>query len=385
MKLRMINVGFGDCFLLLDENRSLLIDWGSRGFSKTKYPSIKYLVKDIKESLFDNKCKNEALITHFHTDHYSGFKQLAKIDSNTFDGTYIPYLYIKQNGRVILLELAIYFYTFLQPTSYAAIISANILNHLKLLSGLTKNNQIKCVFTGKTINFSGLILDVIWPDKQFELCGPGLTTFLGRLEGEAEDIGEFQELKREILDNLKAWYELTSGEEVNEDHANTIIERQNELIRRLDEFKNTSTANPFNNVDLNGAKSAYARMFSRSNDSASVVFQSAEKGLLMTADIEKEIIDNYLKDRFYENYEIMKVPHHGTGNHYSSNLPKSQIFLISSGERKNYGKVGAVYKYHPDIAGIRRCTACNTWCEILNSNSKCQAHSCSNNEVDILL
>jgi hypothetical protein len=209
---------------------------------------------------------------------------------------------------------------------------------------------------------------------------------LEKLEGKTAELGEFHTLKKQILKNLKDWYELTSQTEINEERAGTIINRQNQLIRRLGEFKNTSPDNPFNNADLNRAKSAYASWFSRSNNSASIVLQNEEKGLLMSADVEKSIIDNYLVGRFYnKNYEIIKVPHHGTANHHSVNLPEANTFLISSGKRTRFGKVGLAYKKHRDANGERKCTACDTWCEIIDTGKRCINPSCSNDEVDILL
>lgn len=75
IKIRMYNVGFGDCFLLRiptdDGERRMLVDCGYHTLGKGKF-SDKQLVARITEDL-DGEPLNVVVATHRHQDHLSGF------------------------------------------------------------------------------------------------------------------------------------------------------------------------------------------------------------------------------------------------------------------------------------------------------------------------
>lgn len=75
----MINMGFGDCLVIKEGNRKLLVDCGSKYKQKYKN-SLVYVDSDV----------NELLITHFHEDHYNC---ITDIRFPNLEKIYLPPLY----------------------------------------------------------------------------------------------------------------------------------------------------------------------------------------------------------------------------------------------------------------------------------------------------
>ena len=76
MKVRMYNVGFGDCFCLRDRKKSLLVDFGTNNSRIEGHPR-REIFDVIISDLSTIKSKN-LLLTHFHMDHLSGLLYMMK-------------------------------------------------------------------------------------------------------------------------------------------------------------------------------------------------------------------------------------------------------------------------------------------------------------------
>ena len=70
-ELYIFNVGFGDCFIIKDEQTSFLIDCGGMGSKISDN-----IIDDIKSKLGND---NYLLITHFHQDHYNLIDKLEDV------------------------------------------------------------------------------------------------------------------------------------------------------------------------------------------------------------------------------------------------------------------------------------------------------------------
>ena len=64
MKIRMYNVGFGDCYCLRDRKKSLLVDFGTNN-SRIEGRPRREIFDLIISDLSTIECKN-LLLTHFH-------------------------------------------------------------------------------------------------------------------------------------------------------------------------------------------------------------------------------------------------------------------------------------------------------------------------------
>lgn len=83
MKIRMYNVGFGDCFCLRDRKKSLLVDFGtsnSRIEGRPRKEAFDVIISD-----FTTIERKNLLLTHFHLDHLSGLLYMMKHRSSSYE------------------------------------------------------------------------------------------------------------------------------------------------------------------------------------------------------------------------------------------------------------------------------------------------------------
>ena len=108
MKVRMYNVGFGDCFCLRDRKKSLLVDFGTNN-SRIEGRPRREIFDLIISDLSTISSKN-LLLTHFHMDHLSGLLYMMKKKdiSVDFGKIYLPDVFSKKemSRTLVLLLLA---------------------------------------------------------------------------------------------------------------------------------------------------------------------------------------------------------------------------------------------------------------------------------------
>ena len=108
MKVRMYNVGFGDCFCLRDRKKSLLVDFGTNN-SRIEGRPRREIFDLIISDLSTISSKN-LLLTHFHMDHLSGLLYMMKKKdiSVDFGRIYLPDVFSKKemSRTLVLLLLA---------------------------------------------------------------------------------------------------------------------------------------------------------------------------------------------------------------------------------------------------------------------------------------
>ncbi len=238
----MQNVGFGDCFILTEEDVSLLVDCGTMAFNgmNSNHNDFKDLVSEVKTKI-DRYDKKFALLSHFHKDHYKGFKCLSEKYSNIFDKFYIPYIYIDEdNNESILIEYAIYFYVFFGENSITRKLSENILKHIRYVLKLTKNYSVISLHEGLKFKLNKNEFHILWP-KKGNFYNIELQDFLYHLHELTGDWKEFHEVRTKIIKNMKKWFTLTLEGELNESEALEINSIQNKLIKRLDFFNQVIT------------------------------------------------------------------------------------------------------------------------------------------------
>ena len=106
MKIRMYNVGFGDCFCLRDRNKRLLVDFGTSNAVINGRPRRQVFDMVISD-LTTIEHKN-LLLTHFHLDHLSGLLYMVKKRSSSYDfqKIYLPDVFSeKWMSRILVLLL----------------------------------------------------------------------------------------------------------------------------------------------------------------------------------------------------------------------------------------------------------------------------------------
>ena len=307
MKIRMYNVGFGDCYCLRDRKKSLLVDFGTNN-SRIEGRPRRDIFDLIISDLSTIECKN-LLLTHFHMDHLSGLLYMMKNKDSSFDfgKIYLPDVFSeeKMSRTLVLLLLADLVKDSCLPSrqvSLFALIDALLERQTQTVELLSRGK----IFEEK--------YQALWPDAYVTQRETNeVYDLLKEKFPEIMDVLlDFAEKLRQII-----WSMTDEGKVLLENNQKNIrayvYEREFRRIKALPEFKELLTWLNRNQVNL--------RQFKHK---ISIVFQNARDGelnLLFTGDVQPEhmqmIADNYDgKWPLYEHYWCIKVPHHGTQDHY---------------------------------------------------------------------
>ena len=303
----MYNVGFGDCYCLRDRKKSLLVDFGTNN-SRIEGRPRREIFDLIISDLSTIECKN-LLLTHFHMDHLSGLLYMMKNKDSSFDfgKIYLPDVFSeeKMSRTLVLLLLADLVKDSCLPSrqvSLFALIDALLERQTQTVELLSRGK----IFEEK--------YQALWPDTDVtQRETDEVYNLLREKFPEIMDVlFDFAEKLRQII-----WSMTDEGKVLSENNQKNIrayvYEREFRRIKALPEFKELLTWLNGNQVNL--------RQFKHK---ISIVFQNARDGevnLLFTGDVQPEhmqmIADNYDgKWPLYEHYWCIKVPHHGTQDHY---------------------------------------------------------------------
>ena len=307
MKIRMYNVGFGDCYCLRDRKKSLLVDFGTNN-SRIEGRPRREIFDLIISDLSTIECKN-LLLTHFHMDHLSGLLYMMKNKDSSFDfgKIYLPDVFSeeKMSRTLVLLLLADLVKDSCLPSrqvSLFALIDALLERQTQTVELLSRGK----IFEEK--------YQALWPDAYVTQRETNEVYDLLK-----EKFPEIMDVLFDFAENLRQiiWSMTDEGKVLSENNQKNIrayvYEREFRRIKALPEFKELLTWLNRNQVNL--------RQFKHK---ISIVFQNARDGevnLLFTGDVQPEhmqmIADNYDgKWPLYEHYWCIKVPHHGTQDHY---------------------------------------------------------------------
>ena len=318
MKVRMYNVGFGDCFCLRDRKKSLLVDFGTNN-SRIEGRPRREIFDVIISDLSTIKSKN-LLLTHFHMDHLSGLLYMMKKKdiSVDFGKIYLPDVFSKKemSRTLVLLLLADLLKESGLPSRQVSLFA--------LVDALLENKQnVELLSRGKLFENK---YQALWPDTDVirketdevynRICEDG------KFKEVMDVLLEFAEKLRLIVWSMTAEgnkpaetveketdltaSELTEQPEVRQKIIRAYVyEREFRRIKALPDFKKLLAWLNENQINL--------RQFKHK---ISIVFQNARDGelnLLFTGDAQPEhlkmIAENYDgKLPLYEHYWCIKVP-----------------------------------------------------------------------------
>ncbi len=360
MKIRMYNVGFGDCFCLRDRKNNLLVDFGTsnnRIGGRPRSDIFDVVISDLTTISHKN-----LLLTNFHPDHLSGLLYMMKKrrDSYEFGKIYLPDVFSRPE---MSRTLGLFLLADLVKDSW---LPSHQVSLFALVEALSKKEQkVELLSRGKVFEDR---YQVLWPSP--EIIEEETEKVLERLGNEEEKIwdqvAEFAGKLREIIWNMteegracgtgrteavsrEAGAEMISGKE------------KKTSLRELDkEFQTIRSAPEFVRLlEIMGTREMELRQF---KNKISIVFQNKEDGdwnLLFTGDVQQKhlrmIADNY-DDRIplYEHYWCIKVPHHGTESHYFDFWPYTpENVLISNGiYHANSKKRARMYRTSTQYTGL---------------------------------
>ena len=376
MKIRMYNVGFGDCYCLRDRKKSLLVDFGTNN-SRIEGRPRREIFDLIISDLSTIECKN-LLLTHFHMDHLSGLLYMMKNKDSSFDfgKIYLPDVFSeeKMSRTLVLLLLADLVKDSCLPSRQVSLFA--------LIDALLERQTQTVELLGRGKIFEEKY-QALWPDTDVtQRETDEVYNLLREKFPEITDVLlDFSEKLRQII-----WSMTDEGKVLSENNQKNIrayvYEREFRRIKALPEFKELLTWLNGNQVNL--------RQFKHK---ISIVFQNARDGevnLLFTGDVQPEhmqmIADNYDgKWPLYEHYWCIKVPHHGTQDHYFNfSEYEPENMMISNGIHFANSKTQSrELRTSPLYGGLFYIPDTHMYCSNCDC-CDCYENGCSCKEADVI-
>lgn len=315
----------GDCSVLCGESEKFLIDCGSNN-KDGKLSSLKFPFSMIANEIKNNEI-DSIIISHFHKDHFSGVLEIP--DDYSIKATYLPYSIIDE--KIIYTKEIVYLLSFASSRSWGFILSKNIVNLFNKLDKISRS--IRFVKKDYKIPLDNGLINVHWPDvEKSEILNNNLED--DRLENELIELLE--------RNNLELFEESESFINKFEDYIFRLHEGNN--ISR--EMNFTSVYKAYLNLDIQRKKLRaklseeeldYIKAFShklyhsliKKMNAFSIVCDNKERFIFL-GDAPANIIEHirpFLKD----NYEFVKIQHHGTDGYYTNDTPYGKYNVISNG------------------------------------------------------
>lgn len=355
MRIRMYNVGFGDCFCIRDRKGSLLVDFGAVNSKIEGRPRRE--VFDVIISDLTTIRKKNLLLTHFHPDHVSGLLYMMRYrrDAYEFEKIYLPDVFSDPEMKYTLTLLL------LADVTKKASLPGRRVSLLALAEALCAR-KVKIDLLSRGSEFEGKYT-ALWPDVKM-VNRETEDVFNSLIEDNEKAMTELVNIAEEVrqlfmsmtvdengADNLGAEKEAvdaaangTVGAETGAETVSTagtgvksavksaeqedIENSQKETQRRLrpekleKKFRELQVTPEFQTLLECAEKQGH--LLRQFRHKISLAFQNtsdSELNLLFTGDVQpqymKMIVEDYDgKIPLHEHYWCIKVPHHGTESHF---------------------------------------------------------------------
>lgn len=365
MRIRMYNVGFGDCFCIRDRKSSLLVDFGAANSKIEGRPRRE--VFDVIISDLTTIRKKNLLLTHFHPDHVSGLLYMMRYrrDAYEFEKIYLPDVF---SGPEMKYTLAL---LLLADVTKKASLPGRRVSLFALAEALCAR-KVKIDLLSRGSEFEGKYT-ALWPDVS-EVSRETEEVFNSLIENHENAMTELVNIAEEVRELFLSMTEETleaeekseplsvpedtdgpesslkdpreySGENEEytqeklvlanedagaaiEDTAEDPEETEKERVRRLNpeklekKFRELQATEEFQALLESAEKQGHSlRQFRHKISLAFHNTIDGELNLLFTGDVQpqymKMIAENYDgKTQLHEHYWCIKVPHHGTESHF---------------------------------------------------------------------
>ena len=434
MRIRMYNVGFGDCFCIRDRKRSLLVDFGAANSKIEGRPRRE--VFDVIISDLTTIRKKNLLLTHFHPDHVSGLLYMMRYrrDAYEFEKIYLPDVF---SGPEMKYTLAL---LLLADVTKKASLPGRRVSLFALAEALCAR-KVKIDLLSRGSEFEGKYT-ALWPDVS-EVSRETEEVFNSLIENHENAMTELVNIAEEVRELFLSMTEETleaeekseplsvpedtdgpesslkdpreySGENEEytqeklvlanedagaaiEDTAEDPEENEKERVRRLNpeklekKFRELQATEEFRALLESAEKQGHSlRQF---RHKISLAFQNTidgELNLLFTGDVQpqymKMIAENYDgKIQLHEHYWCIKVPHHGTESHFfdfsgfspeNMMIPNGAYYDNSKKKSKNQRtsmQYGGLFYINDALMYCSNCDCCDSY-----------ENGCSCREYDVI-
>ena len=336
--IRMYNCAFGDCFRISHvddaEVSHLYVDFGihrscpnQHNWKQARYGEI---IGDMPEN-------SDFLLTHYHYDHYSGLLYMIRHSTYRFNNIYIPDIW-NRDKSIDVIKL------FLWKDVLTPTVLADGLSLIRfLLSICHASGKIYFISRGDPIQAQYVAL---WPTAQkVQRAADKVLRNIGGHHMIPEALEQIAEQLREIMLNISE----TNSNLEREQYLGTLTQMEDRLVEIAGEIE---------------PDAANRRRLGEFAHSINIIFQNSnpeDRHILFTGDAEKSSrMWKFIEENtdhavpFYEQYEVIKIPHHGTGPHYhdfSTISNENTTYLIPNGLIPEW----PVDRQYSDNANIQNC------------------------------
>lgn len=373
------DVEYGDCVVLHggesapsggpapSGGEALMVDCGSsnRLIRDGDTPFFDYVRRGIMP-LYRGARERSFLLTHCHRDHLCGLWRILREDAGYFDRLFLPVSPSGSNGRLALLEFALYVHTFVGRMTGYRHLNTGVLRLFQRTAQAAGAGRVYPLRAGDAFPFCGEEYEILWPP---ESGFPFSRELNGRLSRWDELLSEpsLPAAAREFLRvkmEFAAAYAVCCRQSPADGRA---VSETDALLRRAESLVPELRLLPCAGEITSDASSKESQqIYSDALNAASVVFQNSRvpgrglgsyrRDILMTGDAPPETI-RAVESRLYDGYYILKAPHHGTKSCFSPLFREISAahILISSGVSG-----GPVAPEYTRLPGVRHCTGQST-------------------------
>lgn len=394
MKVKMLQMGFGESIVVDDDANCLMIDCGSLCPIQNNINCFANAVNTIT-----NYDHIEAMITHFHEDHINGFMYMIDPNNNfskKFDKAYIPNIFTRGQGTNLIDYMLMYHYLANRNCPHKKF---SLLELLKRM--VQKNIPFKLLKRGDTFYACGSQNLVLWPQPDY-LKNIGREKLKENLPLPEFAVDEIFKISDEIceifLECAENW-----GSNISNQNMISRIDILDSRISSIDEqaihFDNNGYIKfcngfylPFtqykdydNIPSIEDEKQRIYKAMITNDNKWSIVFQTnSNQNFLFTGDVPAPILKRIVNNDFrlndginiHKEFFAIKAPHHGTNSHYckdlfgaNSAISKEVVFISNGKYNGNAGPIGNNY-----ITGNYR-MICTNYDKGRCDSSNCQHHS----------
>ena len=364
MRIRMYNCYFGDCFCIESKKKNVYIDYGIHNHSlslcfpaKTAKKRRDTRHKEIMDDILAEDVLPDFLLTHYHLDHYSGLVYMMKqlkmnppFKSPVFDKFYLPDIWNVADRMplsILLLE--------------------DILKNAKLSKdkrSYTLYELVKFFTVGvQNVVFVKVGTELDFPTECVALW-PDLNKISKDFPPMLEDISR---VDKDFLDDLKNI--ALQFQELIRNYKEITLEGSSSVVVLIDEFieKHYASLDFLNNEENKESMQVFLNSY---DNDISIVFHNkhnSDTNCLFTGDIPErymKLIASASIPRMHDKYYYIKIPHHGTDNHYYDfKTYEPEVVMIPNGSCIS-DSYRISQKYVSDFKNNTRiyCSNCN-WCE----------------------
>lgn len=376
MLVEMNNMDFGEFIQIYDiceSKKVLTIDCGS--LNKRKFSCIVSKKLD-----FDTPI----MITHLHDDHMSYFVRYSKFCGKKYKKVYLPCITTHNNGYGFIEILSKAILDYMGGRKNKASYNNNFLNKIKEILSITEYKNIEFLHQDDYRHLNKMItMKVLWP-----LVASSEKMEMGTIDIVKKTVDSVMEKVKNVckIKNLSNDYykklqlleqNITEIVRVNYDfYSNNSNHNFDGFVNLDDYYKNLEKIKLFFGYKINLINYTIHK---EDINNLSIVCEISEnnKCALFTGDINwskvgKQITSYSAILDSNRQYDLCKIPHHGTEKYINGFPPLAEKYIVSNGNHKRYCIGNSINNFMP-----LRCTNGGKYCKCASlAGGCCSNHLC---------